>query len=313
MSNLIRGKQPYLINDLSPEEIGFYFAKPTTGGNTPLTKHLVLKKLALDMPAYDNLVNKVIIKRSKDTQPKLVTVSLNYRYDGLKTIEDFEIQVTKKAEFDGNSSNAIELKRLYSFKFTSFTTAAAGALNDADKTAIMTGLAAVINADVQLNQNATNQGACVFATVNGTTLILKAKKNTIDFVVGAPSLQFTSVITTEFEKPALTNDEIWKLFAIREEFAGQKRTLPQDNIDYACVSIFYNSPAYDNVVPSGFTPEQQQIDLYVNEDQLETALFATATDATTNAASMADTVATATKSIYDYLKLWAGDANVVMN
>ena len=162
-----------------------------------------------------------------------------------------------------------------------------------------------------LAANAILTGSVVVATNVAHTLVLEAKKVGILFTVRTFDGQFTQVLTTPFKKATYTDDDIFRLFAPHPDQAGQRVIVPTAGVPYACITINQKTLGYENVSASASTTRTQVINIYVPATAIAAVEFATATDSTTNANSMADTVGVKAKTIKDYLILLLGAGNVM--
>ena len=267
MSNLIRGKQDILLNTLTQKEVGYYLED--RGG--VLTPHLVIKPYGVDILGSVATANPRNVKTTymKFRPAVLKTLAIPFTWKWTpeavtSTGVVFQVELLKKAMFTGETNKQFDARRSYQFRMNSFSTTTAGQLVLGDATAILTGLAAAINADVQLNPNAINQGAPVTATVSGTSLVLTAKDAYTDFeFVDRANEWGKPIVNQAYVRPAVTNDEVWRIFSIKKEQAGTRPLLPLVDTDYDKITIVATVEGYDNTVASGATNRSQAYDLYI--------------------------------------------------
>jgi len=300
MSNLVRGPQDYLLNSLTGLDAGFYF-------DSKGLKHLTFKNLGIDIP--ENAGQTAVIKTGQAGQKEKITLTPNFLWNGEKSVV-FDVEVTHQPLYTGFGNDQFPVAHTYSYKMTTFTTIVAGTLLDADKDTIINGLIATIALDVPRTSNAVLTGAVVVGTNVAQKLVLEASKVGILFTVHTFEDAFTQVLTTPYKKATYTDDDIFRLFAPHPDQAGQRVIVPTAGVPYACISIVQKTLGYENVSASASTTRDQVINIYVPATAIAGVEFATATDAGTNAASMADVVAVKAKTIKDYLILLLDAGNV---
>ena len=304
MSNLIREKQEYLIPVLDRSVFGVYKNKLSGA------KHLVIKPIGLDIPAFAGQT--AVVKTGSAGQKQVTTLTITDTWDGSPS-KTYSIEVTKKAMYDGFTNNQFDISHTYSFTLPSFHTSTLGAVLDAtDKAAIVTGLTAAITADKNLGGSAVNTGACVVPT-GSTTLILTSKEFDSTFNVKTFNGEFSQVLTTPFKKATLTNDDVARIFSIKPDDAGRRVNVPSSGTAYACITITMLTKGYDNVVASGVNNVREQIvNIYTPAAQLATTPFPALTDVNTgtpsdvnfaadNVANMADTGGAANKTALEFI------------
>ena len=293
MANLIRGRQDFLLNDLTKADVGVYYG----AGDVP---HLVFKSLGIDIsaPAKVKILNAVSGVKQK------VKLEIDWLWDG-SPYKVFEIEVTKQPAYSGWTNEQFPISHTYSYMMPAFTTNTIGTLVQADKQAIVDGLVAAITADVKVNANAVNTGAVVNATRSTDDLILEAKEDGVVFSVRIYNNEFTQTQLVAPQKATLTNDLITQLFAVKAENEGQRVTQPLVGTAYAKIQIEALTPGYDNTSATAYNERSQVYNIYLPASLVDTALFAPIAYADGNGvvASMADSGGAESESLADYLEL----------
>lgn len=281
MSNLTRPTVDVLLNTLSKDDFGMYF-------DTAGKKHLVLKKLGFD---FVGDTTKYVILNSAAGQKMVRTITPTWKWNG-EASQEFNIEVTNQPLYDSTPENQHPVSHMYSFVMTGFTTNTMGTLNNTDKDAILTGLKAAIDADVQLNAEATLTGACVTAALNAQTLVLTSKVNGDIFTVRTYDDQFSQPVapTTPQIKDKMPNIDIKRIFSIKTEDVGSYKVLPIDGVDYSCIVITATTQfvGLDLLGGKGQAVEQS-VRIYTPTSQLAVDVIDLPADATANAAGMAGT------------------------
>ena len=297
MSNLIRGRQDFLFNTISTKDFGMYYE----GGVATGRPHLVLKSVGIDIPAGD--VDVEILSAQAGTKQKK-TLSIAWLWDGSPS-KVFEIEVTKQPLYTGFGNEQFPVSRSYQYKMNAFTTNTLGTLNNGDKETIVNGLVAAITADVKLNLNAVNTGACVVATRSSQSLVLEAKEVGILFTVRTYD-EFTQVENVAFKKATLTNDEITRLFMVKAENEGQRVTQPIEGTEYCKIVIRQRTQGYDNTSASAYNTREQVYNLYMPKSVISVNTFTALAVPTGNplaVPSMTDATGSANTKLTDYLSI----------
>lgn len=296
MSNLIRGAQDYLFNSIGPKEFGMYYEGNVVTG----IKHLVCKKYGIDIP-FDG--DTTIVKKTSAVGAAAV-ITLTPAFVA-KTAGDqrvIEIEITRQPLYDGAGNHQFPVSHTYGYKLTNTATIAN------DKQTVVNGLVEAINADVMRTSNAVNSGACVVASRTGaagtSALVLTAKEKGQPITVRIFDDNFTQVLTTAPKKDTLTNDQLSRIFMIKEENAGQRVVMPTEGVDYCCVTISSKTLGYENVSASAFVKREQVYNFYMPLALTDDDLFKAIAVAADNVVpSMADVVAAPDASFDDYLAL----------
>jgi hypothetical protein len=296
MSNLIRGGQDYLFNTIGPKDFGMYYEGNVTTG----IKHLVCKKYGIDIPF--NGKTSIIKKTSAVGTAAVITLTPAFV---AKTTGDqrlFEIEVTRQPLYDGSGNHQFPVSHTYSYKLTNTATLTA------DKQSVVDGLVDAINADVMRTSNAVNSGACVVATRTGaagtSALVLTAKEKGQPVTVRIFDDNFTQVLTTAPKKDTLTNDQLSRIFMIKEENAGQRVVMPTEGVDYCCFTIVAKTEGYENVSASAFADREQVYNFYMPLALVDDNLFAAIAVANAGVVpSMADVVAAPDTAFNGYVAL----------
>ena len=201
--------------------------------------------------------------------------------------------------YDGAGNHQFPVSHTYGYKLTNTSTLTT------DKQTVVDGLVEAINADVMRTSNAVNSGACVVASRTGSAgtsaLVLTAKEKGQPITVRIFDDNFTQVLTTKPKKDTLTNDQLSRIFMIKEENAGQRVVMPTEGVDYCCVTIASKTLGYENVSASAFVKREQVYNFYMPLALIDDVLFADIAIANAGVVpSMADTVVAA-KAFNDYL------------
>jgi hypothetical protein len=281
MSNLTRPTVDVLLNTLTKDDFGMYF-------DTADKKHLVLKKLGFDFQG-DRVKYKVL--SSAAGQKMVRTLTPTWKWNG-EASQLFEIEITNQPLYDSTPENQFAVSKFYNFNMTGFSTTTMGTLNNTDKDAILNGLKAVIEEDVQLNQNAIHTGAVVTVAVTSQTLVLTSKVNGDIFTVQTYDGQFSQPVnpTTPQIKDKMPTVDIQRIFSIKEEEVGTVKEMPIAGVPYSCIVITAVTPfvGLDLLGGQGQMVEQS-VRLYTPTSQLAVDVIDLPADATANAAGMAGT------------------------
>lgn len=259
MSNLTRGRVDLLMNVLSPDLFGHY----TDGG----VKHLVLKENGFDFVGPNT---KAVIKYPVLGNKMKRTLTISFLWNG-EASQVFQIDVTREPLITSRPEEQFPVTHMYNFLLPSFTTTVKGTLNDTDKDAIIAGLKAAIDADVQLNSNAILTGAVVTASNVNHKLVIESKERGKIFTVRTYDNQFTQPVTPDvgFKKDALTNSDVARIFSIKEENVLTQPNLPYKGVDYACITIVTTSETPGIDLPSSKNNVEQGLNIYIPVSELE--------------------------------------------
>ena len=259
MSNLTRGRVDLLMNVLSPDLFGHY----TDGG----VKHLVLKENGFDFVGPNT---KAVIKYPVLGNKMKRTLTISFLWNG-EANQVFQIDVTREPLITSRPEEQFPVTHMYNFLLPSFTTTVKGTLNDTDKDAIIAGLKAAIDADVQLNSNAILTGAVVTASNVNHKLVIESKERGKIFTVRTYDNQFTQPVTPDvgFKKDALTNSDVARIFSIKEENVLTQPNLPYKGVDYACITIVTTSETPGIDLPSSKNNVEQGLNIYIPVSELE--------------------------------------------
>lgn len=208
-----------------------------------------------------------------------MTLVLIGTYNPNITEYEFLIKITRKAKFNGSTSELQDIEHSYNYVKKTFHTSAAGAFDAVDTADIIQTLVARINADIQINSEAINTGAVVDAdyiaevTTEGSEapakLHLTAKDAGTFFSVSVDTQVFTPAVTVVQSAPTGTKNEIAKLFAVKAEDAGTLPDIPTQDL-YAKISILQISDGAANDVASGRVQREQEYEIYVPNDAVQT-------------------------------------------
>jgi hypothetical protein len=307
MSNLTRGPVDLLINSLSMADFGHYLEGDVTTG----AKHLVMKKAGYD---FIGSRTKAVIKMASLGQKMKRTLTLGFKWTD-ETSKLFEIEVTRQPIYTGAPEQQFQRAVVYQFLLSSFVTTTPGTLHNTDRDAILDGLIAAIAADYQLNPNAYMTGAIVVGTKSGSDLILEAGETGTIFTVATKATEFTQPVTPTvgYMKDKLTNDDVTRIFSIKEENVGQRIVLPIAGVDYACISLTTTTPFPGIDLPSSSGQSVDQVvNIYTPLSQL-TEVIADKYAADGDNAKAMGTGATADINIVSLLEFVLGSANVNLN
>ena len=231
MSNLTRPTVDLLLNTISNDDFGHYLVGDVTTG----AKHLVLKKAGFDFVGANT---KYVVKQAAAGQKMKRVLTPAWKWNGEAT-QLFEIEVTRQPLFTSVPEEQFARSVVYSFLMSGFVTSTPGTLHNDDADAIINGLKAAIEADVQLTPEAVMTGAVVTATLTSHTLVLESKETGKSFTVQTYNGQFTQPVTPTvgFMKDKLTTEEVQRIFSIKTEDVGSAKVLPIAGVDYACITI----------------------------------------------------------------------------
>lgn len=263
MSNLTRPTVDLLKNTLSKADFGHYLEGDVTTG----AKHLVLKKDGYDFVAADT--DFVILSASAGQKMKRV-LTPSWTYDGSKS-KTFQIEITKQPLYNGSPEDQFPVVHAYQFTMSAFN-GTSGTINATDKGTLIDGLIAAITADVQVNPNAISSGAVVVATKVNSTLVLEAKETGTIFTVRTYESEFTQPVlpTVGYMKDKLSNDEVARIFSIKDENVGSRVNVPIEGVDYSCIRIITRTQfvGIDLLGGKGQVVEQR-LNIYTPTSQLE--------------------------------------------
>lgn len=301
MSNLIREQQDYLLNSLSVADVGMYYEGNLTTGN----KHLVFKKLGIDLDGGDDISVKVL--NAQAGQKKVITLTPTFLWDGEET-KDFTITITKEPLYNGMTNEILPVVHTYTYTMKNFVTTTAGTLHNTDKDTIIAGLIALIAADVKLGANQVNTGACVVGTNVSQTLVLTALEFGVDFTV-VNGDDFSQALTTAFKAPTLTYEQLMRKFSVKAEQEGQAVVLPISGTTYTHIQITQKTMGYETASASAYLVKEQIYNIYVPLASISIPYFtaiAVATGSPLAVPSMVDTGGSANTTLLDYLAAIGG-------
>lgn len=245
MSNLTRPTVDLLLNTLSADDFGHWLEGDVTTG----AKNLVLKKHGFSFVGANT---KAIIKLAAPGQKMKRVLTLDWKWNN-QTNQMFEMDITREVLFSSIIEDQQWRTVHYNFLMNNFTTTAVGTLENADKKAIIDGLAAQINADVQLNINAIMTGSVVVASNVNNQLVLEAKETGTLFTARTFENQFTQAVqpVVGYMKDKLSNDEVARIFSIKPEDAGFRPNVVIAGVDYACITFITETQFVGLSLPSG--------------------------------------------------------------
>lgn len=245
MSNLTRPTVDLLLNTLSEDDFGHVLEGDVTTG----AKTLILKKQGFSFVGANT---KAVIKLAAPGQKMKRVLTLDWKWYN-QTKQMFEMDITREVLFSSIIEDQQWRTVHYNFLMNNFTTTSIGTLETADKKAIIDGLAAQINADVQLNINAIMTGAVVVATNVNNQLVLEAKETGTLFTARTFENQFTQATqpVVGYMKDKLSNDEVARIFSIKPEDAGFRPNVPIKDVDYACITFITKTQFVGLSLPGG--------------------------------------------------------------
>jgi hypothetical protein len=307
MSNLTRPTVDLLLNTLTEADFGHYLVGDVTTG----AKHLILKKQGFDFVGANS---SAIIKVAGTGQKMKRVLTPVWKWNGEAT-QLFEIEVTRQPLVTSVPEEQFPISHIYSFLMTGFVTTTPGSLHNDDKDAIIAGLIAAIAADTQIGPNQVLTGAVVIGTSVSQTLVLESLEVGKIFTVQTYDSQFTQPVlpTVGYMKDKLTNDEVARIFSIKEEHVGSRVNVPIAGVDYACITI-KTTTQFVGIDLLGGTGQAvvQCLNIYTPVSQLAiliSDLYAADGD---NAKAMG-TGSTVDSNIIELLEFVFGSANVVPN
>lgn len=281
MPNLSRAKNQFLVNSVAAGTADFEAITTDmygAGRKVFLGKQdgvVIPGNLAADSPKRMQ-VN--IMPGSAGTKG-VQTVHLVGTYNPSITEYEFIISVIRKARFNGSTAELQDIQHDYNYIKRNFSTSAAGAFNATDVADILSNLAANINADDQINDNAILTGAVVDALYvaegSGVPAYIKltAKDASLRFEVQVDPQVFDidgiAGIPVVQVAPKGTKNEVAKLFCVKPEDAGTLPKVPTLDL-YAKVVITQITQGDDNVVADGLLNRKQVYEYWVPNDAVQT-------------------------------------------
>lgn len=277
MGNLIRPVNKYLLNSVAA---GTTDVAALTDAKTG-RKVFVHKGLGLAIPGNLSGENppriKVNIMPGVAGTKKKVTLELKRLFNTSNTSDEFIFSVIRKPAFDGFTHEVNEVKHIYNYEKTNFSTPSNGAYNATDTADILETLVDRINADKQIGPNHVLTGAVVNATyvaavtTSGSEapayITLESKDAGVDFSVEVNSEYFelNSIddVPVAGVKTRGSAEEIARIFPLRADQQGTMPVLPVKGTLYTLIEIRERSEGYDNVVASGYNTREQITQIYV--------------------------------------------------